>query len=136
MQIDPGVLRRLGFALPVRVESRGDGVAEDVADALARSPRFDAGDRGLTLRVSATRAGGEACLIGASGAQLACGRAAPKANESADALVAKIVRDVHENVFAPNIDLSQTDANSLDGSNLRGGEQDLTPLLQGEGLAE
>jgi hypothetical protein len=111
-------------------------VAEDVADALARSPRFDAGDRGLTLKVSATRAGGEACLIGVSGAQLACGRAAPKANEGADALVAKIVKDVHENVFAPNVDLSQTDANSLDGSNLRGGEQDLTPLLQGEGLAE
>ena len=30
-----------------------------------------------------------------------------------DNAVAKIVKDVHENVFAPNVDLSQTDANSL-----------------------
>lgn len=136
MQIDPGVLRRLGLALPVRIESHGDEVAEDVADALGNSPRFDVGDRGLTLRVTATRAGGEVCLVGASGAQLACGKAEPKANEKPDQLVTKLVKDLHENVFAPNINLSQTDANSLDGSNLRGGEQDLSPLLQGEGLSE
>jgi hypothetical protein len=136
MQIDPGVLRRLGFALPVRIEVRGDEVAEDVADALARSPRFDVGDRGLNVRVSATRAGGEVCLIGASGAQLACGQAQAKANEGADSVVTRLVHELHENAFAPNIDLSQTDANSLDGSNLRGGEQDLTPLLQGEGFTE
>jgi len=136
IQIDPGVLRRLGFSLPVRLEVRGDDVAEEVADALGRSPRFDLEDRGLTVRVSATRAGGEACLIGASGAQLACGEAQAKANENADSLVSRLALALHENAFAPNVDLSQTDANSLDGSNLRGGEQDLSPLLQGEGFAE
>ncbi len=136
MQIDPGVLRRLGLALPVKVEVQGDEVAEDVEDALDNSPRFSFSSRGLALRINATRAGGEACVIGVSGAQLACGRAEAQANENADSLVARLVDSVHERVFAPNVDLSQTDANSLDGSNLRGDEQDLSPLLQGEGLDE
>jgi len=136
MQIDPGVLRRLGLALPVRIESHGDATAEDVSDALARSPRFDVTERGLTLRVNATRAGGEVCLVGVSGAQLACGHAESKANEAADTMIIRLVRDAHENIFEPNVDLSQTDANSLDGSNLRGGQQDLSPLLQGDGFSE
>jgi len=37
-------------------------------------------------------------------------------------------------VFAARIDLSQADANSLDGSTLRGSEQDLNPLLEGTGM--
>ncbi len=136
MQIDPGVMRRLGLRLPVRVEVEGDDVAEDVEDALGNSSRFALGTRGLGVQIRVTRAGGEACLVGVSGAQLACGRAEAQANEGAKELVSKLVESVHERVFAPNVDLSQTDANSLDGSNLRGGEQDLSPLLQGEGLDE
>lgn len=136
LQIDPGVMRRLGLRLPVRAEVTGDEVGQDVLDALDSSPRFNVGSRGLTLRIQATRAGGEACLIGISGAQLACGRVEAQANEKADSVVSRLVESVHERVFAPNVDLSQTDANSLDGSNLRGGEQDLSPLLQGEGLDE
>jgi tetratricopeptide (TPR) repeat protein len=136
MQIDPGVVRRLGIALPVRIQVRGDDTAEDVRDALERSPRFEAGERGLVLLVNANRSGGEVCLVGPSGAQLACGHAEAKANESAEQVVTRLVADTHERLFAPNVNLSQTDANSLDGSNLRGGDQDLSPLLQDEGLLE
>jgi tetratricopeptide (TPR) repeat protein len=134
LQIDPGVMRRLGLRLPVRIVVRGGALAEEVEDALEESPRFDVGARGLTVQIDATEAGGEVCLIGASGAQLACGRAEPRANEAGDALQARLIEAFHERAFAPNVDLSQTDANSLDGSNLRGGEQDLSPLLRGEGL--
>jgi hypothetical protein len=134
LQIDPGVVRRLGLALPVRIASRGDAVAEGVVDALESSPRFDAGTRGLSLQVNATRAGGDVCLIGASGAQLACGHVDAKANDPSEVVVEKLVADVHERVFAPNVDLSQIDANSLDGSNLRGSQQDLKGLLEGEGM--
>jgi hypothetical protein len=134
MQIDPGVVRRLSLALPVRIRAQGDDTSDEVVDALERSPRFAVGERGLLLLVKVTRAGGEVCLIGASGAQLACGHAQAKANEGQDVLVKKLVEDVHERVFAPNVNLSQTDANSLDGSNLRGAQQDLSPLLEGEGM--
>ncbi len=134
MQIDPGVLRRLALRLPVRVTGATEPVGEAFVSALGHSPRFDLGDQGLMVEVHADRARGEACLIGVSGAQLACGRAEAKANESADDLAARLLSAFHDHVFAPPIDLSQVDANSLDGSTLRGSDKDLSPLLSGDGL--
>ncbi len=134
MQIDPGVLRRLRIALPVKVQAAGDDVSEAFVDGLDNSPRFEVGERGLLVTVQADRARGEACLIGPSGAQLACGRAEAKANDDATMLAAKLLSAFHDRVFAPPVDLSQVDANSLDGSTLRGNESDLSPLLQGDGL--
>ena len=136
MQIDPGVLRRLRIALPVQVAASSEPVSEAFASALGHSPRFDVGARGLSIVVRADRTRGEACLVGASGAQLACGQAEAKSNESADALAEKLLNSFHERVFAPPVDLSQVDANSLDGSTLRGSDADLPPLVEGEGLDE
>lgn len=116
-QHDPGVLRRFRLALPVKMQVRGDAIAEAVASALARSPRFDEGDHGLLLSVEATAAGGKACLVGANGNVLGCGDAAPAAGDDAKQLVERIVAAVHQQIFAPRIDLSQADANGLDGSN-------------------
>ncbi|MDB4975375.1 MAG: hypothetical protein JWN48_3716 [Myxococcaceae bacterium] len=134
MQIDPGVLRRLSLRLPVRVQATQEPVSERFVDALSNSPRFDLGAQGLSITVRADRTRGEACLIGVSGAQLACANAEAKSNESADDLAAKLMAAFHQRVFAPNVDLSQVDANGLDGSTLRGSEQDLSPLLSGDGL--
>ncbi len=132
MQIDPGLVRRLRMTVPVRITYSGNEVASDVRDALARSPRFDDDGTGFVIQIKADRSGGEACLRGTSGAVLACGRASAKANESAAIVVDKLVDDFHQRAFMPGIDLSQSDASSLDGSNLRGNEQDLSPLLEGE----
>ncbi len=134
MQIDPGVLRRLALRLPVRAAATSDPVSESFLSGLGHSPRFDLGAQGLNVEVHADRARGEACLIGASGAQLACAHAEAKANEGADDLAAKLLAAFHDRVFAPPIDLSQVDANSLDGSTLRGSDKDLSPLLSGDGL--
>jgi len=92
------------------------------------------GDQGLVITVRVDRARGEACLVGVSGAQLACANAEAKSNEDADQLAGKLVAAFQQRVFAPNVDLSQVDANGLDGSTLRGSEQDLSPLLSGDGL--
>jgi tetratricopeptide (TPR) repeat protein len=134
LQIDPSVLRRLGLSLPVRVRAGGDAVSEAFAAGLWRSPRFELGDRGFMIDVRADLARGRACLVGASGAELACGSASAQTNDAADALARKLLDDFHERVFAPQVDLSQVDANSLDGTNLRSDGPDLTPLLEGEGL--
>jgi hypothetical protein len=136
MQIDPGVLRRLRIALPVKLQASGDAVSEAFVDGLENSPRFDVADRGLLVTVQADRSQGEACVVGPSGAQLACARAEAKSNEDADALAGKLLAAFHDRVFAPPVDLSQVDANSLDGSTLRGSEQDLSPLLKGDPLFE
>jgi hypothetical protein len=131
MQIDPGVLRRLQMTLPVRFSGAGD-LGEAFEDVVDNSPRFDVGDRGLLVTVRGNRASAEACLTGVSGAKLACGQAEAKANDKPDAFIERLALDFHARVFAPNVDLSVSDANSLDGTNLKGNAQDLSPLLDGE----
>lgn len=116
-QIDPGIFRRLGFAVPVRISTSGDDVADEIADILERSPRFEIEDGGLTITIEATVRGGRACLLTSSGAMLGCGRAEPTRGDDASSLATKIAHSFQGNVFAPRVDLSQTDANSLDGSN-------------------
>ncbi len=117
-QADPGVFRRLELRVPVRIEARGGEVAERVASLLASSPRLDVGDVGLALRVEADRATGSACLVARDQSAIGCGRASAQATDDAAALAARIVRDFHAKLFAPRVDMTQTDINSLDGTNL------------------
>lgn len=113
-QADPGIFRRFGWPVPVRLEVRGDAHAEPIAEHIASSARFDVGDWGLTVQVQPD----QACLVDPSGAVLACADAtAGEDGEDADAYRARVARLFLERAFAPRIDLSQTDANSLDGSN-------------------
>jgi hypothetical protein len=125
---DPGVFRRLEIALPIRVRVEGDESAHDVADALARSPRFDSGDVGLELSVGGSAASIEVCLTGASGNSLGCVTQTPRTDEALEIFVQSAVDAVHETIFAPRIDLSQADIHGLDGSN-RVGRDALEDLL-------
>lgn len=131
MQIDPGVLRRLQMTLPVKFSGAGE-LGEDFEDVLDHSPRFSVNGSGLLVTVRGDRANAEACLTGVSGAKLACGQAQAQANDKPDAFLERLAADFHARVFAPHVDLSVSDANSLDGTNLKGNEQDLSPLLDGE----
>ncbi|HEX7480014.1 MAG TPA: tetratricopeptide repeat protein [Polyangiales bacterium] len=117
-QADPGVFRRLGLAVPVRIEARGGDVAERVASMLAGSPRIDAGQSGLALRIEADATSGSACLVGRDQSAIACGRATAKATDDARTLAAAIARDFQSRAFAPRVDMTQSDINSLDGTNL------------------
>lgn len=114
---DPGVFRRMGLRIPVRISATGDAVAEEVRDALERSPRFDVGSDGLRLRIEATATSGRVCLNGASGTVFDCGSASPEPADSPAELAQRIVDAFHARAFAPRIDLSQSDISSLDGSN-------------------
>jgi len=116
-QSDPGIFRRLGLEVPVRIHVHGGEVAEEVASFVAHSPRFDEDDQGLDLRIDANGRGGRACLVGVGGSILGCGRAEAKRGDDAQELARRIVQDLHATAFAPRVDLSQADANSLDGSN-------------------
>lgn len=117
-QADPGVFRRLSLRVPVRIEVRGNSVAERAASRLEGSPRLDEEDSGLLLRVEANNTGGTACLFSRDQSTLGCGRVQAIATDDEDAVASKLVRDFHEKVFAPRIDMSQADINSLDGTNL------------------
>lgn len=116
VQRDPGVFRRLEIALPVRIEAGGGEIAEAIVDALERSPRLVEDDAGFILRVRGDATRGEVCLMGASQTVLDCGDATPAPSDSPDDLAGKVVQAFHDVAFAPRIDLSQADINSLDGS--------------------
>lgn len=118
MEKSPNMMRELGLALPVKIEQDGTDPAAIAAGWLRHSPRFnDLGD-GFTLRVSGGGNGLEASLLCADGTVL-CTTSVPldgDAKQTARMLCA----DLHNKAFMPKIDLSQTDINSLDGSNQTG----------------
>lgn len=117
-QMDPGVFRRMGWSVPARFEVRGSDTAEGIADRLESGPRFSSSDWGMTVQVEADRAGGTVCLLAHGGAVIACADATAEADgESSDEFEGRLANAFLEQAFAPRVDLSQADANGLDGSN-------------------
>ncbi len=135
-QIDPGIWVRMDLTVPVRVVSRGGAIAAETADLLAGSARFDVADIGLTIDVEASSAHGRACLTSSTGAVLGCGELDPETDETSDAFAARLARALIETAFAPRIDMSQTDAAGLDGSNVTAQGGLRTLLDQGAALDE
>src|SRR5262249_42227056 len=91
-----------------------------VADMLERSPRFAREEGGLTLSVTADRASARVCLSDAQGQSIGCSDAEAKRAEPAGAFATRAAKQALDELFAPRVDLAQTDINSLDGQNLSG----------------
>jgi hypothetical protein len=125
LDVDPGLFRRLAWALPAQIESAGAEIDREVAAALRRSARFESSEQGLRIRVH----GGRACLYGPSGTAWGCSAAEPRAEDSSGDYAQRIVDSFHAVVFSPRVDLSRIDINSLDGSNQT--VRDPTQLLFG-----
>jgi hypothetical protein len=115
-QGDPGVFRRYGWRVPVRFAYTGS-LGGRVAGLLRSSPRLTPSSWGLQVRAEVEADRGEVCLLNAEGSVLGCGEATPEGDEGVDAFLARVCDAFHEVVFAPRVNLSQTDANGLDGSN-------------------
>ncbi|MGB8328933.1 MAG: tetratricopeptide repeat protein [Polyangiales bacterium] len=110
---DPGLFRRMGWALPVLVESGGAELDRMLAKAVMRSPRFESSDDGLRIQID----GGRICLFGRTGAAWGCSEALPDDGDTEPSYAQRIIDSFHEAIFAPRVDLSRIDINSLDGSN-------------------
>jgi hypothetical protein len=119
-QRDPGVFRRLETAVAVEIRPSGSDTAGDIADMLARSPRFESQRGGLVLSVRADRASSRVCLSGGDGQVIACAESQAKRTESGDGFAARAAQEALTQLFAPRVDLTQMDINSLDGQNLSG----------------
>ena len=113
LSTDPGLFRRLGWALPVEVRSSDAAIDRDLAKAILRSPRFESSSEGLRVQVDGARI----CLFGRTGAAWGCGEAELEEDESGRAYEQRIVDAFHAEIFSPRVDLSRIDINSLDGSN-------------------
>jgi tetratricopeptide (TPR) repeat protein len=95
---DPGALRRLDLALPVRIEGAGP-----LADALRRSPRFEEDPSGIRVQVE----GGRACLVLPGGGGPGCSR--PGAD------VVDATRFVHLDLLSLRTGLDDAAIDRLDG---------------------
>lgn len=120
LQIDPGVVRRIGLSLPVRVEGSANGgeMPRHAASALESSPRFHtaAGGSAFTIQLEGGDEGGQGCLIGPRNTRMACARVTRRAAESAADLGRRLALELQREAFAPRLDLTQADLRSLDGS--------------------
>ncbi len=117
MQRDPGVIRRMGLALPARVSQHGGFETQQRAVTLLdRSPRFRSADAGFQVVVDGNDHTARACLRSAMGALLGCTEVTAERGESADDLGARLVSQFHQEMFATRVGLSTQDLRSLDGS--------------------
>ncbi|MGB5348757.1 MAG: tetratricopeptide repeat protein [Polyangiales bacterium] len=110
---DPGLFRRLGWALPAEVESGDAEIDRALARAIMRSPRFERSSNGLRIQIDGARI----CLFGRTGAAWGCSEAGIEADETAASYPQRVVDSFHAAIFSPRVDLSRIDINSLDGSN-------------------
>ena len=110
---DPGLFRRLEWALPVEVESSNAELDRGLAKAVMRSPRFESSSNGLRIQVD----GGRICLFGRTGTAWGCSDAEIEQDDTGGSYAQRVVDSFHEGIFSPRVDLSRIDINSLDGSN-------------------
>jgi hypothetical protein len=109
LQLDPGVLRRLGLALPASVVSAGGPIADDAAAMVRRSPRVDDSYGAFQVAVSDA----SICLSAPSGNQIGC-VSAP--SEPTDSPAASLVEAWHTEAFSLPLDLGRLDMRSLDST--------------------
>jgi len=130
----PSALRFLGLRLPVEVRSDQGVLARRVAEALLGSPRLVSAGAGGAFVVQVT--GGERdlrlCLQGRAGRRYGCGEVDVSSSRRDEERVARAVDAFHAKVFAPKIDLTQRDINSLDGSAVRGDADEVLKQVLGQ----
>lgn len=116
MDIDPGVIRRLGMAIPAEVRAESGGAAEEATEMLRRSPRLDLQPGAFTVSVSGNAHSLKACLLGADGAVLSCAQTLLKQGEELQQSAARLALAFHKNAFGPRVSLTTGELHSLDGS--------------------
>ena len=124
MERDPGVLRALGLSLPVIFTDDGSAAARRTIRFLKKSPRFHRG-RGFQLSVETDNGRLTARLSGMDGTTLMQVYVAIEDDSGPKTAARILCREIHNRAFAPKIDLSQADVNSLDGAATTGYAIDL-----------
>jgi tetratricopeptide (TPR) repeat protein len=118
MATDPGAIRRLGLTLPVVLLAGNDTpeVAKAI-DLLKGSPLFEEERWGFQLRVF----GDGAVLALQDGTEVLRVHIAGGKAKDVDDGARRIARAVHRELLIPNVDITQADIRSLDGSLGSGG---------------
>lgn len=134
MELDPGVLRRLGFALPAAVRAESGGAPVLAAEMLSRSPRLVPAPNAFQVALSGGAGVYRACLLSPEGAVLSCAEIAPKRDELERDVAVRLAAAFHKQAFAPRVALTTGDLHSLDGSTTLAGQaqrEKMEELLRG-----
>lgn len=137
----PTTLRHLGIALPATVEHRGGSDAKAIAKMLNGSRRLQSNeDSGFTVSVEQDDDAIRLCLRGERGFQFACvgtreleaERKRSDEKLEGEARLLALVDLFHDKAFAPMVELTQSDINTLDGRTGRIGANDALKDILGE----
>jgi tetratricopeptide (TPR) repeat protein len=117
---DPGIVRRMGYAIPaqVQIEGVGDQVAQRAVELLRGSPRLrnEPGAFIVTVAASGARAY-NVCLKTSQGNIVQCAAVPAGApNESTDEAASRIGMVFHREIFASRTGFATVDLRSLDGT--------------------
>lgn len=126
MEQAPSMLRTLDIALPVQIQGTG-AMLGDAASMMIDSPRFREDSKGLKIQLSSNGSMLKAVLLGLDGSVI--NDAEVKILKDTDQTSRDLVAEVHSKFFAPRIDLSQVDINSLDGSTRQGDSKNLKKMF-------
>ncbi|MGA0288448.1 MAG: hypothetical protein ACO3K8_02470 [Pseudohongiellaceae bacterium] len=117
LRTDPSVMRRLQTSLPVDIVSDNSPLAESVRKMMAESPRFRAGQSGLTLSISSSPEP-LICLRTRLGEAISCASQSVDSQQDLRSFSAEIARNFHKQTFGIGIELSQAERTILMGSNV------------------
>ncbi len=118
LHVYPSAFRHLGIELPVTIRHDGHAFSKLVAEALADSRRLSSDyDIGFVVDVSVRDADASLCLATKDGFQFQCSDT--ELDEAGDDDVEAAADAFHNAAFSPQVELTQGDINSLDGSTVR-----------------
>jgi tetratricopeptide (TPR) repeat protein len=131
LQLDPGIVRRIGASIPVTFTDGSDEVSRHAIRFLKRSPRFreDADGFRVEIRTADTLS---ACLFTPNGDTVGCYSQTPAAGQSAEEHAQYLARGLHEELFNLGYQISDAQMALLRGSSVimrpQGGRSPTTSL--------
>ncbi|MCR5662553.1 MAG: tetratricopeptide repeat protein [bacterium] len=114
----PTMLRLLDCQIPVAVQGASNSTIRKACDMIYKSPRFKKSSNGFNISIALSGSDLVASLTSKNGTVLA--RASVPLEKSSRKSAKNLVKELHRQVLSPKVSLSQTDLNSLDGSNRSG----------------
>ncbi|MCA9779612.1 MAG: tetratricopeptide repeat protein [Candidatus Eremiobacteraeota bacterium] len=106
LEVDPNMLRRLSLSLPVTFVVEDSPEARSAQWTLGGSPRFRQAEGGFTIEISETSSYLKARLLSPGGSVMCW---ATSKEDAEDGAVSSLCREFHAAVFAPRLNLSDSD---------------------------
>jgi len=116
-QQDPSIFRRLALEIPVSIIGDNSQFANQAADLLSRSPRFNENSNGIPLEI-ASNPDLSICLKSRTGSVLSCYTRAVAENQSSKRNAQELIRLFHSNAFGLGFDISIAQRSILLGSSV------------------